>query len=131
LAALVREGLVGRDAVVIPELAALTKLERVHDPAYVASLTTPDVIEATFGLSLPPGLSARIIEMQRRMTGGTLLAARSARRQHKLAVNLGGGLHHAHRDRGRGFCLINDVAVAIAELRSRGMADPIAVIDLD
>jgi acetoin utilization deacetylase AcuC-like enzyme len=131
LAALVREGLVGRDAVVIPELAALTKLERVHDPAYVARLTTPDVIEATFGLSLPPGISARIIEMQRRMTGGTMLAARAARRQHKLAVNLGGGLHHAHRDRGRGFCLINDVAVAIAELRSRGMFDPIAVIDLD
>jgi acetoin utilization deacetylase AcuC-like enzyme len=131
LAALVREGLVGRDAVVIPELVALTKLERVHDPAYVASLTTAEVIEATFGLSLPPGIAGQIIELQRRMTGGTLLAAWAAWRQHKLAVNLGGGLHHAHRARGQGFCLINDVAVAIAELRSRGMSEPIAVIDLD
>ncbi|PRQ01140.1 histone deacetylase family protein [Enhygromyxa salina] len=131
LAALVREGVVGREAVVIPEIAPLTKLERVHAPDYVDSLTTPEVIEATFGLSVPPGVAARIIELQRRMTGGTLLAAWAARRQHTLAINLGGGLHHAHRDRGRGFCLINDVAVAIAELRSRGMHEPIAVIDLD
>ncbi|WP_165703631.1 histone deacetylase [Enhygromyxa salina] len=131
LAALVREGVVGRDAVVIPDLAPLTKLERVHDLDYVASLTTPAVIEATFGMSLPPAVAGRILELQRRMTGGTLLAAWSARRQHKLAVNLGGGFHHAHRDRGRGFCLINDVAVAVAELRSRGMTEPIAVIDLD
>lgn len=131
LAALVREGLVGRDAVVIPELVALTDLERVHDPDYVASLTTPEVIEATFGMTLAAGITGRIIELQRRMTSGTVLAARAARRQHKLAVNLGGGLHHAHRARGQGFCLINDIAVAIAQLRSRGMSEPIAVIDLD
>ncbi|MFO7563685.1 MAG: histone deacetylase [Enhygromyxa sp.] len=131
LTALVREGLVGREAVVTPTLAAIAKLERVHDPAYIGALTSPEVIEATFGLTLTPGLAEQIVELQRTMTGGTLLAARAARRRRTLAVNLGGGFHHAHRDRGRGFCLINDIAVAIAELRSRGFTEPIAVIDLD
>lgn len=131
LTALVREGLIGREAVVTPTIAALAKLERIHDPAYVGALASPAVIEATFGVSLPPGLAERVVELQRLMTGGTLLAARAARRRHKLAINLGGGLHHAHRDRGEGFCLINDIAVAIAELRSRAFVEPIAVIDLD
>lgn len=131
LTALVREGLVGRQAVVIPTLAAIAKLERVHAPEYVGALTSPAVIEATFGVALPRGVAERAVELQRHMSGGTLLAARAAQQRQMLAINLGGGLHHAHRDRGEGFCLINDIAVAIAELRSRGFAEPIAVIDLD
>jgi acetoin utilization deacetylase AcuC-like enzyme len=131
LTALVREGLVGRQAVVIPTLAAIAKLERVHAPEYIGALTSPAVIEATFGLALPPSVAERAVELQRVMTGGTLLAARAAQQRHTLAINLGGGFHHARRDRGEGFCLINDIAVAIAELRSRGYAEPIAVIDLD
>lgn len=131
LTALVREGLIGREAVVIPTLAAIAKLERVHAPEYLESLTSPAVIEATFGLALAPGVAERVVELQRHMAGGTLLAARAAQQRCTLAINLGGGFHHAHRDRGEGFCLINDIAVAIAELRSRGYAEPIAVIDLD
>lgn len=131
LTALVREGLVGRQAVVIPTLAAIAKLERVHAPEYIGALASPAIIEATFGVTLTAGLAERVVELQRTMTGGTLLAARAAQQRHTLAINLGGGFHHAHRDRGEGFCLINDIAVAIAELRSRGFRDPIAVIDLD
>src|SRR5690606_7318278 len=89
LTALVREGLVGREAVMIPTLAAIAKLERVHDPAYVGALASPEVIEATFGLTLAPGLAEQVVELQRFMTGGTLLAARAAQRRHTLAVNLG------------------------------------------
>jgi acetoin utilization deacetylase AcuC-like enzyme len=131
LAALAREGLVGREAVMRPGLCPLAKLERVHERGYLERLHDASVMEATFGLTLSPDLTERVVELQRYMTGGTLVAARAAWRQHKLAVNLGGGLHHAQRDRGRGFCLLNDVAVAIAELRSCSMAEPIAVIDLD
>jgi acetoin utilization deacetylase AcuC-like enzyme len=134
LAALAREGLLGREAVMRPGLCSLAKLERVHDRDYIHRLHEVSVMEATFGLTLSPDLIERVVELQRYMTGGTIAAARAAWRQHKLAVNLGGGFHHAHRDRGRGFCLINDVAVAIAELRSSSMNEPIqpiAVIDLD
>ena len=131
LTALVREGLVGREAVVIPTLAAIAKLERVHDSGYIGALSSPATIEATFGVTLPAAGAERIVELQRCMTGGTLLAARAALRRHKLAINLGGGFHHAHRDRGEGFCLINDIAVAIAELRARGFVEAIAVVDLD
>jgi acetoin utilization deacetylase AcuC-like enzyme len=131
LAALAREGLIGREAVLRPGLVPLAKLERVHDRGYLERLRDPSVMESTFGLTLERDLAERVVELQRFMTGGTILAARAAWRERKLAVNLGGGFHHGQRDRGRGFCLINDIAVAIAELRSGGMDQPIAVIDLD
>ena len=69
--------------------------------------------------------------VQREMTGGTILAARLARASGGIAVNLGGGFHHAHRDRGQGFCILNDVAVAIRAQRAQGFGGRILVVDLD
>ena len=64
------------------------------------------------------------------MVGGTILAARLALAR-GIAVNLGGGLHHAYADHGERFCLWNDVAVAVRELREGGFAAPVLVVDLD
>ncbi|NVB42741.1 histone deacetylase [Pseudenhygromyxa sp. WMMC2535] len=131
LTALVREGLIGHDAVLHPHAVSFAKLDRVHDTAYLERVATPEVIEAAFGLRLPASLCEAMVELQRCVVGGTVLAARAAWRQHKLAINLGGGFHHGHRDRGRGFCLFNDIAVAIAQLRANNFRDPIVVVDLD
>ncbi|EDM81450.1 Histone deacetylase superfamily protein [Plesiocystis pacifica SIR-1] len=131
LSALVREGLVGPECVVRPTPAAFVKLARVHDQAYLERLESAAVMEQAFGEVVPPGPATAIVELQRAMVGGTMLAARAAWRRHKLAVNLGGGFHHARRDRAGGFCLLNDVAVAIAELRASGFTGPISVVDLD
>ena len=46
-------------------------------------------------------------------------------------MNLGGGTHHAGRDFARGYCLFNDVAVALAELRREGLVDRAVVVDCD
>ena len=48
-----------------------------------------------------------------------------------VAVHLGGGFHHALPDAGGGFCVFNDVAVAIRRLRARGFVEPVLVVDLD
>jgi acetoin utilization deacetylase AcuC-like enzyme len=47
------------------------------------------------------------------VTGGTLLATKHAIENRSVVFNLGGGFHHAHRDTGAGFCLVNDIAIAI------------------
>jgi acetoin utilization deacetylase AcuC-like enzyme len=62
--------------------------------------------------------------------GGTLGTARAARRD-GVSVHLGGGFHHAFPDHGEGFCLINDVAVAIAVLRRDAEVRRALVVDLD
>jgi hypothetical protein len=65
------------------------------------------------------------------MTGGTMLATDIALGTGRIGVNLGGGFHHAHRGVGRGFCVFNDVAVAIAEQRALGFHERVLVVDLD
>jgi len=66
----------------------------------------------------------------RRAAGGTAVAAAAAR-EHGLGVNLGGGFHHARPDMGHGFCILNDVALAIHEQRQAGLTGPILIIDTD
>ena len=68
-------------------------------------------------------------------TAGTIAAVHAVLSDDaKIAMNLGGGFHHAFRDHGEGFCLYADVAVALAVARARGTlraTDSVAVIDLD
>ena len=73
----------------------------------------------------------RLLEVQRRMVGGTNLATRLALDLEGIAVNLGGGFHHAWADHGGGFCIFNDVAVAIAAARYHGFDGRVLVVDLD
>jgi acetoin utilization deacetylase AcuC-like enzyme len=61
---------------------------------------------------------------------GTLAASRLALEQ-GVAMNLGGGTHHAGYDFARGFCLFNDVVAALADLRAGGDADRALVVDCD
>ncbi len=62
--------------------------------------------------------------------GGTLAATQDAL-ETGLGLNLAGGTHHAYPDRAEGYCLFNDVAVAIAHLRARGWRGQALVVDLD
>lgn len=132
LAFLDDEGLLRRRRLHRARPATPAQLRRVHDDAYLESLERPGALVRAVGMRLPDRSEQRVLETQRSMVGGTVLAARRAAAGTALAVNLGGGLHHARRDRGAGFCLYNDVAVAIAHLRARlRFAGPILIVDLD
>ena len=80
------------------------------------------------GLGLP--WSEVLVERGRRSVGGTVAAARRAL-ERGIGMNLGGGTHHAGRDFARGYCLFNDVAVTLAQLRSEGLARRALVVDCD
>ena len=74
--------------------------------------------------------SPELVERSRRSVGGTLGAARAAL-EDGTAANLAGGTHHAFADRGEGFCVFNDVAVAARAVQAEGRARRVAVLDLD
>ena len=74
--------------------------------------------------------SPQLVERSRRSVGATLAAARVAL-ERGVAVNLAGGTHHAFADRGSGFCVFNDVAVAARTLCSEGAISRALVIDTD
>jgi len=114
-----------------PIPASYANIARVHTAAYLDMLDAPATMLSVLGFEVPPEQWQRLIDVQRLMTGGTIQATRLALRSGQIVVNLGGGFHHATPDRGMGFCTVNDVAIAVARLRSKGFLDPILVVDLD
>ncbi len=104
-------------------------LERVHAPAYLGKLATGGLSEGEefrLGFKTSPALFARC----RLETGGTV-AALEAALVDGVAANLAGGTHHAFPGRASGFCLLNDVAVAIRRLHAGLPNLRVLVIDTD
>ncbi len=128
---LVSEGLIRRGSLRWPRQASFDQLCRVHDERYLDGLREPGALTRILGVRLSVADEDRFIDLQRSMVGGTLLATRTALQTGRMSINLGGGLHHAHADRGRGFCVFNDVAVAISTFRERGFGKRVLVVDLD
>ena len=130
LAFLASEGLILKHCVNRPEPVWLKTLERVHGADYLDAIHEPPTLTSIMGVPITQDQVDRLIDFQRLQTGGTLMATRRAR-EHGIGVNLGGGFHHAAADRGGGFCIFNDIAVAIADERRRGFDGQILVVDLD
>jgi acetoin utilization deacetylase AcuC-like enzyme len=104
-------------------------LERVHDAALLARIRDGELsVREERGLGLP--WSPELVDRARRSVAGTTAAAHTALEQ-GVAMNLGGGTHHAGRAFARGYCLFNDVVAALGELRATGLAERALVIDCD
>lgn len=126
---LFREGLVGEANFFEPNLAQKEIICLAHDVGYVTHLLDltldPKMIRR---IGFP--LSKSLVERELYLVDGTIKGCHYAM-QHAVAFNVAGGTHHAGRDFGEGFCLLNDQAVAAAYLYERGYAKHILIIDLD
>ena len=112
-----------------PERITREALLRVHTERYVDAFTSGTLEDAELRrLGFP--WSAELVERSYRAAGGTMEAARAAL-DLGVAMNLAGGTHHAFPDRGEGFCVFNDVAIAIRALQHEGLIERAAIVDLD
>ncbi len=124
-----KAGFVSPDDMVESFAASDEQILRVHIPEYLEKLKTNSLSEKEerrIGLPWSPAL----LERSRRSVGGTIWACTAALSD-GLAMNLAGGTHHAYPDHGEGFCVFNDVAIAIRELQAAGSITTAAVIDCD
>ena len=110
------------------------ELALVHTPTYIEAVVSGQLTAAQQReIGFPWSLA--MVERSRRSVGATIAAARCALGD-GIAANLAGGTHHAHNDRGAGFCVFNDVAVAARLMqaewhrRHRSLLR-VAVVDLD
>jgi acetoin utilization deacetylase AcuC-like enzyme len=133
---LLDEGILAADDLHVPDAIGWDDLRLVHDAAYVASVETGTLTaEAQRRIGFP--WSPMMAERARRSVGATLAAAREVAvrpggsRMPTVAANLAGGTHHAFRDRGEGYCVFNDVAVAATVLLRDGAIARAAVVDCD
>jgi acetoin utilization deacetylase AcuC-like enzyme len=127
--AVIAEGIVPADRVLDLARATDEALELVHTRDYVRRFRE-GALDAAELRRLGFPWSEALVERSYRAVGGTIAASRHAL-EHGLAMNLAGGTHHAFPDHGEGFCVFNDVAVAIRLLRSEGRLRRAAVVDLD
>jgi acetoin utilization deacetylase AcuC-like enzyme len=125
-------GLVEKEGLFQLEHSPLADPETVnlaHDPGYVAQFTAGTLPAAAMRrIGLP--WSEVLVQRAFASVGGTVSAALEAM-EHGWGATLGGGTHHALRAEGAGFCVFNDIAVAIQVLRKRNLIRRAAVIDLD
>ena len=111
------------------EPASVPQLRRVHTAGYLTTIRTGSLPrEALVRLGLPP--CEALLTRSRRETAGTI-AAMWAALEDRLACNLAGGTHHAFPDRGLGYCVLNDVAIAIRDLHAIHPKRRVFVIDTD
>ena len=128
---LTRAGVVAAGAFVEPVASTWDDLALVHTAGYLESLRAGTLsADAIARLEIP--CSPAIVEGFRFMTGGSMVAARLALDgTDRTVVHLGGGFHHAFAGHGEGFCMFNDVAVAIGAAFRDRLAGSAAVVDLD
>jgi acetoin utilization deacetylase AcuC-like enzyme len=100
---------------VSPQPASDQDILLVHTPQYVQKLKT-GTLSPTEEMQMEVPYSPELVRAFWLAAGGSILAAEHALRD-RVAVNIGGGFHHAFPDHGEGFCMINDVAVAIRRMQ--------------
>jgi acetoin utilization deacetylase AcuC-like enzyme len=128
---LVEERVLSEGDLYIPEPIGWDELRLAHDDAYVR-----DVADGTLTRDMQRRIgfpwSPAMVERSRRSVGATLGAARAALSGPEgISANLAGGTHHAFADRGEGYCVFNDIAVAARVLLRDGAIGRAAVIDCD
>ncbi len=126
---LLYEGTVAEANFFHPKKLTEAEILQTHTPEYWNKLRLQQLSrkeERAIGLPM----SAQLIERGRHIAHGTIECALYAQ-QYGVALNIAGGTHHAFADRGEGFCVFNDFAIAAHHLLTHQLAQQILIVDLD
>ncbi|MDF1660696.1 MAG: histone deacetylase [Planctomycetota bacterium] len=128
------KGFLTRSQIIAPDSLDPHAIARFHSQDYLDSLTDEKVIEAISGQSLEAVQAEALLALQRAMVSGTMTAMKRAidgGSGGSVYVNLGGGFHHAKKDKGSKLCVFNDIAIGIYGLRDQGWEGRVLILDLD
>jgi acetoin utilization deacetylase AcuC-like enzyme len=126
---LLKERTLTPEEIVEPEPASIEEVSLVHTTDYISRLIAGTLNRQEIRkLGLP--WSKSLVRRSFLATSGTINAAKSALKN-GVSSNLAGGTHHAFPDRGEGFCVLNDVGVAIRVLQREKLAEKFLIVDCD
>lgn len=130
---LIQSGLGQKAEFLEPQPAGDSDVLLVHTNEYVRKLKTGTLsLSELARLEIP--YSPEMVRAAWYAAGGSILAGREAVKQKErsgIAINIGGGFHHAFPGHGEGFCAIHDVAIAIRKLQQDGLIGKAMTVDLD
>jgi acetoin utilization deacetylase AcuC-like enzyme len=123
------DGICGPGELSTPRAVTDEEILRAHAPDYLKRVASGTLTEKEVRrIGFP--WSEKMVERSRRASGGTLAACLAALDE-GFAANLAGGTHHAFSDRGEGYCVLNDSAIAARAVQAAGLAERVVVIDTD
>jgi acetoin utilization deacetylase AcuC-like enzyme len=124
-----RDRICGPGGLLTPRAVTDEEILRAHAPNYLKRVASGKLTEKEVRrIGFP--WSERMVERSRRASGGTLGACLAALDE-GFAANLAGGTHHAFSDRGEGYCVFNDSAIAVRAIQAAGLVERVVVIDTD
>lgn len=112
-----------------PEPCSEEIITAVHDSRYLEKLKTLSLSKSEIRRTGFP-LSKELVEREIQIMNGSVMASLCAL-QDGIGMNIAGGTHHAFKDRGEGFCLLNDIAISAKFLLTQEGIDKVLVVDLD
>jgi acetoin utilization deacetylase AcuC-like enzyme len=113
----------------LPRAASDTEICRSHDPDYLQRLQQGQLTAKEIRrIGLP--WSAELVERARRSAGATVEACFAAL-EDGVALQLGGGTHHAFKDQGQGYCIFNDSVIAVRALQADTHIKRVLILDCD
>ncbi len=127
---LLHEGTLTSDNLFEPDSVTDNEILRVHDQDYWHRLRNLDLTRSEERKTGFP-LSKQLVDREINIAGGTIQCAEHAWKEKGMALNIAGGTHHAFTNRGEGFCLLNDQAIAARHLLDRSLVSRILIVDLD
>lgn len=126
---LIREGIIRESQIFSPEPAKKEDITAVHSQEYLTKLETLALSKKEERkIGFPH--NEKLVFREKCIVNGSILNALHAL-SNGCSINVAGGTHHAFRDRGEGFCLLNDIAVAASYLLRKQLRERILIVDLD
>ncbi|CAG5077506.1 histone deacetylase family protein [Parvicella tangerina] len=126
---LLYEGTIVEENIFSPRRATVDEVLACHTIEYLEKLQTLSLDKNEIRRTGFP-LTRELVERELLILGGTISCADYAL-ENKVSMNIAGGTHHAYSDRGEGFCLLNDQAVAAMHLIKNSLAKRVLIVDLD
>lgn len=126
---LLHEGTIQEENIFAPRKASREEVLNCHTPEYLDKLQSLTLSKKEIRKTGFP-LTQELVDRELSILGGTIECADFALK-HGISMNIAGGTHHAYSDRGEGFCLLNDQAVAAMHLLENKLAKKVLIIDLD
>ena len=124
-----KAGVCGPGEMRVPRPVSDAEILRSHEEGYLRRVVDGTLTEKEMRrIGFP--WSERMVERSRRASGGTLGACLAALEE-GFAANLAGGTHHAFADRGEGYCVFNDSAIAARAVQAEGLVERVVVVDTD
>jgi len=118
-----------KDNFLSPEPGLKEDILLVHSSKYLKKLETGKISQTEM-MTMELPYSPELFDFARLTVGGTIITGKQAL-EDGLAVHIGGGFHHAFAEHGEGFCILNDIAVAVEKLKRDGEIQKAMIVDCD